>query len=87
MKNKPRKSNCPCNLPRGFQGEDNLRGDQRFVIGDEVMTREELFEGKERFRRERAKIPFGEKIKELVNLQKIASVWGKKKNVIIWKLR
>lgn len=64
-----------------------MKNKQRIVVGDKIMTREELFKRKERFRKEQAKISFREKIEELVNLQKIASAWGKKKNVIIWKLR
>jgi hypothetical protein len=34
---------------------------------------------------EQAKLPFEEKIKAWVELQKIAYSWGKKSDVIIWK--
>ncbi|MEW6200763.1 MAG: hypothetical protein AB1546_02220 [bacterium] len=40
---------------------------------NKAITRSELFESKERFHKERAKMPFEEKIKILVRLQKIAS--------------
>jgi hypothetical protein len=51
-----------------------------------VVTLEELFEGKKKARMELAKLPFEEKIKILVELQKIAYTWGNKKDVIIWKI-
>ncbi|MFZ8804663.1 MAG: hypothetical protein ACO2PO_17005 [Candidatus Calescibacterium sp.] len=51
-----------------------------------VVTLEELFEGKKKARKELAKLPFEEKIKILVELQKIAYSWGNKKDVIIWKI-
>ncbi|MCK4326189.1 hypothetical protein KAU86_00430 [bacterium] len=60
--------------------EDN----QKIVIGDKIITRKELFEEKEKFRKVRAAMPFEEKIKVLIELQKIAYQWGKRKDVIIW---
>jgi len=39
---------------------------------DKLITREYLFENKEKFHREQAKLPFEEKIKMLVKLQEIA---------------
>jgi len=51
-----------------------------------VVTLEELFDGKKKARKELAKLPFEEKIKILVELQKIAYSWGNKKDVIIWKV-
>lgn len=60
--------------------EDN----QKIVIGNKVITRKELFEEKEKFRKTRARMPFKNKIKALIDLQKIASKWGKRKDVIIW---
>ncbi len=41
--------------------------------GNRIMTRRQLFEKKEEFHREQAKLPFEEKIKILTQLQKIAS--------------
>ena len=60
--------------------EDN----QKIVIGDKIITRKELFEEKEKFRKARAGMSFEEKIKALIGLQKIASRWGGRKNVMIW---
>jgi hypothetical protein len=51
---------------------------------NEVITLKELFERKERARKEMANIPFEEKIRILVQLQKIALTWGEKKNVFVW---
>ena len=60
--------------------EDN----QKIVIGDKIITRKELFEEKEKFRKVRANMPFEEKIKALIGLQKIACKWGRRKDLIIW---
>ncbi len=59
---------------------------QKIVIGDRVLTREDLFKEEEKFRKERAKLSFEEKIRILVNLQKLAKTWGEKKDVVIWKI-
>lgn len=57
----------------------------KIVIKDnKIVSMKELYEGKEKSRREIAKISFPEKIKALIALQKIAVGWGKKKDVIIW---
>ncbi len=61
--------------------EVKIRGEDGKVV--EV---EELFEGKKKTRMELAKLSFEEKIKILVELQKIAYSWGNKKDVIIWKI-
>ena len=45
-----------------------------------------LFKEEEESCRHRAKLSFEEKIKILVDLQKLARNWGERKNVIIWKL-
>ena len=63
-----------------------MKNKQKIVIGNRVLTRQELFKEEEDFRRNRAKLSFAEKIKILVDLQKLACNWGKRKNVIIWKL-
>jgi len=59
---------------------------QKIIIGNKIITREELFEKKERFRKEQAKLSFEGKIEALVSLQEIAYSWGEKKDVIVWKL-
>lgn len=63
-----------------------MENNQKIVIGDKTITLKELFEGKQRLRKEQAKLPFEEKIKALINLQKIAHSWGGKEDVTIWKL-
>ena len=63
-----------------------MENNQKIVIGDKTITPKELFEGKQRLRKEQAKLSFEEKIKALINLQKIAHSWGEKKDVTIWKL-
>lgn len=40
--------------------------------GGKIITRKELFEKKEKFHKEQAKLPFEEKIKILIRLQEIA---------------
>jgi len=63
-----------------------MEDEQKIVIGDRVFRRRDLFQGEERARRERAKLPFEEKIKILVRLQELAHNWGRKKDVIIWEI-
>lgn len=63
-----------------------MKNEQRIAIGDRILTRQELFKEEEEFRKERAKRSFEEKIKILVDLQKLAHSWGKRKDIIIWKL-
>jgi hypothetical protein len=63
-----------------------MKKDKQKIIfdKDKILTREEIFEGKERFHKEQAKLPFEEKIKILVELQKIArSIKGKG---IVWEI-
>jgi len=62
-----------------------MKGEQKIIIGKKVFTRRELFK-EEMTRKERAKLSFEEKIKILINLQKLARDWGGKKDVIIWKI-
>ena len=46
----------------------------KIIIKDNrIVTRQDLFKKKEEFHREQANLPFEEKIKILVQLQKIAS--------------
>ena len=62
-----------------------MEGEQKIIIGEKVLRRRELFE-EEVARRERAKLSFEEKIKILIDLQKLARDWGEKKDVIIWEI-
>ena len=41
--------------------------------GNKLITRKELFEEKEKFHKNQAKLPFEEKIKILIRLQEIAN--------------
>ena len=62
--------------------------EKKIIISENrAITRKELFERKEQFHQEQAKLPFEEKIKILINLQKIASgIKGKSDNKMIWKI-
>jgi hypothetical protein len=51
-----------------------------------VMTLREFFDGERETRKEQAKLPFEEKVRILVTLQKLAVEWGGKKNVIVWDI-
>lgn len=57
----------------------------KIVIGKKMFTRKELFKKEEKLRKKYAQIPFEEKIKVLVELQKLAYSWGRKKNIIVWE--
>lgn len=59
--------------------------EQKVVIGERVLTREDLFREEEAFRKERARLPLEEKIRILVELQKLARGWGKK-DVLVWEI-
>jgi len=63
-----------------------LSDKEKILIYVKVLTRKEMFERQEDFRKEIAKLPFEEKIRILVNLQKLAQSWGKRKDVIVWKI-
>lgn len=52
---------------------------------NKIITLKELFEGKQAARKIMAKLSFEDKIKALINLQKLAYSWGGKKDVIMWK--
>lgn len=51
----------------------NDSNDKKYIFPNgKVMTREEIFESKEKFHREQAKLSYKEKIEIVMNLQKIA---------------
>jgi len=57
------------------------------IVENRAITRRELFERKEQFHKEQAKLPFEEKIKILVNMQKIVSgIKGDSEKTMIWKI-
>jgi hypothetical protein len=53
---------------------------------NKIITRRELFISKERFHKDRAKIPFEEKIAALVTLQKISSLIKPDRGITVWKV-
>ena len=59
---------------------------QKIQIGNKILTRKELFEEKEKSRQARSGVTFEEKIRALIELQKMASGWGARKDVMIWTL-
>jgi len=63
-----------------------MENKQRIIIGDRILTREEWYKEEEEFRKRRATLSFKEKIEILVEMQKLARDWSKRKDVIIWKL-
>ena len=63
-----------------------MKNKQRIIIGDRILTRQELLKEEEDFRKKRARLSFEEKIKILVELQKLAHRWGERKDIIIWEL-
>ncbi len=52
-----------------------------------IITLKELFEEQEKTHKEQASLPFEEKIRILVELQKLALNWGNRKNVIVWDIK
>ncbi len=58
----------------------------RILLGDRTFTREEWFQEVERARKERAQLPFKEKIRILVELQRLARDWGGRPDIIVWPI-
>ncbi|MGB9871323.1 MAG: hypothetical protein ACPLYD_06650 [Anaerolineae bacterium] len=58
----------------------------KILLGDRVFTREEWFREVERARQERAQLPFEEKIRILVELQRLARDWGGRPDIIVWPI-
>jgi len=58
----------------------------KILLGDRVFTREEWFQEVENARLERARLPFEEKIRILVELQRLARDWGGQPDLIVWPL-
>jgi hypothetical protein len=57
-----------------------------FLGKKRVITRKELFISKEKFHKDRAKMPFEKKIAALVVLQKISSAIKPERNINVWKI-
>lgn len=61
--------------------------DLRIMTRDgKILTLREMYEEHEKTHAEQAELPFEEKIKVLVDLQRLASSWGKQADVIVWKI-
>lgn len=60
-----------------------MKGIKKIIIGNRVYTTEEYFVEKEKARKERARLSFSEKIKQLIELQKIVRGFGK--DLLIWR--
>jgi len=61
-------------------------GEIKIVISkNKIITRKKLFEDKENFHKEQARLPFEEKIRILVKLQEIASQI-KRSDKTVWKV-
>lgn len=57
----------------------------RILLGDNrIVTMDEFFAGGERSHRQQAGLPFEEKIRILITLQKLAFGWGGRKDVLVW---
>ncbi|MCX8067710.1 MAG: hypothetical protein N3B68_07845 [Anaerolineae bacterium] len=59
---------------------------KQIFLDDRTFTREEWFQEVEKARRERAQLPFEEKIRILVQLQRLARDWGGHPDIIVWKI-
>ncbi len=60
--------------------------DLKIMTPGGIRTLREIYEGHERTHVEQAALSFEEKIRILTDLQRLASSWGKKTDVIVWKL-
>ncbi|HOK09949.1 MAG TPA: hypothetical protein PLT82_01240 [Candidatus Hydrogenedens sp.] len=64
----------------------NKKSNIKIIRKGKEITRNKIFKEKERYHKEQAKLPFEEKIKILVKLQKIAEgITGKKG--LVWKIK
>ena len=58
----------------------------KIIIKDgKTITLKDLFEGKQKTRKEMANLPFEKKINMLISLQETARNWGRMEDVIVWK--
>lgn len=55
------------------------------VSAERVLTLPELYQEYENSHRIQAGLPFEEKIKALIDLQKLAVSWGNRRDVIVWR--
>lgn len=74
------------NLCRENDYGNRRDGDIKISMKGRIITRRDLFKKKEEFHREQAKLPFEEKIKIFVQLQKIAKNVSKLKKMTLKKV-
>lgn len=55
------------------------------INDNRVVTIAELYREYDRTHRAQAGLPFEDKIRALVNMQKLAVSWGQRRDVIVWK--
>ena len=61
--------------------------DIRIAIGKQrVVTLPELYAEYDRTHKIQAELSFEDKIKVMVDLQKMAFSWGKRRDVIVWRI-
>lgn len=58
---------------------------KKFIIGKRILKRSDFFKEEETRKMEATTLSFEEKIKILIDLQKLAYKWDRK-NIIIWKI-
>ena len=56
------------------------------IKDNKIITLKELFLNEQKTRKEMAKFSFEEKIRILIDLQKLAYSWGNRKDTIVWKI-
>jgi len=67
----------------------NEKTSQKKIIinKNKIITREELFERKQQFHNEQAKLPFEDKIRILVKMQEITkNIKGDSEKIFVWKI-
>lgn len=63
------------------------RSNLKVMVRDgKILTLRELYKEHEKTHAEQASLPFEEKIRVLVDLQRLAFSWGKKADIIVWKI-
>lgn len=61
--------------------------DLRVMIREgRILTLKEMYEEHEKTHVEQANLSYEEKIRALVDMQRLAFSWGKKSDVIVWKM-
>lgn len=62
-----------------------MKMERKIILKGRKISRKEIFKAKKEFHLKQANLPFEEKIKILINLQKIAAAVKGKKD-FIWKI-